>query len=498
MLAQHLGNYVIERCIGDGGMGSVYMGVHCATANRVAIKILHQELARDKEMVERFLREGIAAGCIEHPGIVKILDTGLTPKGLPYLVMEYLDGQPLSAYLSERVRLPLEEVLRIGQEIAAALWAAHAKQVIHRDLKPENIIRLSACNVPGQPRIKILDFGIALVAARPEKKRITRDGSFLGTPGYMAPEVVLDPRAASDRSDVYALGVILYQMLVGSPPFTADCPSAVLFKQVSENPPELSLHAPAAPLALCNLVQRLLAKQPEQRPTMLGAFEELLHIERALAQPASAGKRPRRERTFMRSIVWILPSVFVCAVAAAVIHAPSRRPKPEAIPATAAAASAVSPPTAPADESALHKASVVETPIPLPKEPAPPRPVAAAFPRLRLASDAPIAGPARPKPVPIEADTKRPPRVAPASEGAAASLEAAKQAFYDGHYEKAITGARQALKEKPYDAWQLIGRAACMKGELPLVKEALRRLDPPRQSMVQFACRTSPYHLLSD
>lgn len=200
----------------------------------------------------------------------------------------------------------------------------------------------------------------------------------------------------------------------------------------------------------------------------------------------------------MRSIVWIVPSLFVCAVAAAVIHAPSRRPKPEAIPAPAAAASAVSPPLAPAEPSALPATPVVETPIPLPKDPAPPRPVAVPFPRLRMASDPPPAVPARPKLVPIEADTKSPPLVAPASQGAAASLEAAKQAFYAGHYEKAITGARQALKEKPYDAWQLIGRAACMKGELPLVKEALRRLDPPRQSMVQFACRTSPFHLLSD
>jgi serine/threonine protein kinase len=139
MIGQQLGGYVIERCIGDGGMGSVYLGVKAKNGERAAIKILRPELARSAEMVQRILREGRAAGCISHPGIVKILESGLTPKGSPYIIMEYLEGQPLSAYLQERRKLPVAEALRIGQELAAALLAAHAKHVIHRDLKPDKV-----------------------------------------------------------------------------------------------------------------------------------------------------------------------------------------------------------------------------------------------------------------------------------------------------------------------------------------------------------------------
>ena len=488
MLAQHLGSYDIERCIGDGGMGSVYLGRHRTTQQRVAIKILRTELARDAEMVERFLREGRAASRIVHPGVVKILDSGVAAKGVPYLVMEYLEGQSLAEKLAACKRLSLLETLRIGQQIAAASSAAHTMQVVHRDLKPENIICLANC-APGQPQIKILDFGIALIETPADRKRLTRDGSFLGTPCYMAPEIVIDPRSASERSDAYALGVILYQMLTGEPPFTAASPSGVLFKQVGEMPPPLGQRAPDAPLALCNLVHSLLAKQPGDRPTMVGAFSTLVRIEQSLSQSLSFVKQPPQKSLLQRSIVWASPTLFAFVLMAGIAYS-SRRPQ------VALAGSMQSQSLAVRNTPAVFvpPPEVVELPSPAMATLHDTPPSIVHFPELRMASETPETA----EPEAAHSVVAPAPLSAPVPLDIAATLEAAKLALRNGQYDRAIATARKVVKDRPYDAWQLIGRAGCMKGDRPLVKESLRRIDPPHQVLVQFTCQLQRPNPLGD
>ena len=289
MSDEQLGPYVLEHCIGDGGMGRVHKGLHRESGEPVAIKILHQELSHDPEMVERFLREGRAASRVDHPGVVKILDTGVTDKGLPYLVMEYLQGQSLATHLRERGRLPLWEAMRITQELAAALAAAHARQVIHRDLKPENVIIIPDIEAPKNERTKLLDFGIAKLAPEIKGKVRTVTNVMMGTPTYMSPEQCRGSRNITDRTDVYALGVMLYEMLAGRTPFICEEPGEYLGRHMYEKPPPLQTVVPEVSLVMHWLVDSMLLKEPEARPPMA-----------AVAQALKAAGKLKRELLALR------------------------------------------------------------------------------------------------------------------------------------------------------------------------------------------------------
>ncbi len=277
------GPYRIVQLLGEGGMGAVYEAVHESIERRVAIKVLRPELAKDPAIATRLFNEARAVNIVDHPAIVQISDYGQLPDGTAYLVMELLHGETLARRLKRLAgSLPLVDTLRISRQIAAALIAAHAKGIVHRDLKPDNLMLVPdpEPDRPGRERLKILDFGIAKVAkeatqAAQGSSDKTRQNLVIGTPLYMSPEQCRGSAAVDEKTDVYALGVILYQMLAQRTPFAGDEIGAILAAQIYEAPPPLLEVAPTVPTAIAMLVHRLLVKDKTLRPTMQQVAEEL-------------------------------------------------------------------------------------------------------------------------------------------------------------------------------------------------------------------------------
>jgi serine/threonine-protein kinase len=258
-----VGRYVIERRIGEGAMADVYRA-HDPSIDRVlAIKVLKTEFRQDLSLVGRFLREARAAGALSHPNIVTIYDVG-EADGFPYIAMELLDGVPLDEHLRATGRMPMEAVMRIGGQVAAALDYAHELGIIHRDIKPSNIM----LSRDGRTA-KILDFGIARMGeadrARADASAArTQFGQVLGTPRYMSPEQAfgLD---IDRRSDLFSLGVVLYELVTGQTAF-AGTSIATLALQITQRKPEpLAKIIPECPRGLQHIVEKLLAKQPDKR-----------------------------------------------------------------------------------------------------------------------------------------------------------------------------------------------------------------------------------------
>lgn len=249
------GRYVIDEALGKGGMATVYRAHHKLVDRPCAIKVLSAQFAQDPTTRERFRRESRHAQRLAHPNIIEIFDQGETEEGVPFLVMELLQGSSLADVL-EKGRLPMARALTIGIEMSRALARAHDFEVIHRDLKPENVFLL-----PGD-HVKLLDFGIARCT---QDARLTNLGEIFGTPQYMAPErgSSID---AGPPADLYALGFILFEMLVGQLPFTAPDAASWLMKHLKETPPHLRQFFQDAPEALDRLLFDLMAKRPEDRP----------------------------------------------------------------------------------------------------------------------------------------------------------------------------------------------------------------------------------------
>ena len=260
-----VGEYVVEELLGQGGMGQVYSALHPLIGKKAAIKVLRLELCMAAESVERFIREARAVNQIGHPNIVDIFAFGELADHRSYFVMEKLTGESLQARM-ERKRLSRNEVCSIGESIASALDAAHEKQIIHRDLKPENIF-LQA--VRGKPStVKLLDFGIAKLTGDDEQRLAsTRTGAMLGTPMYIAPEQARGLRI-DHRVDIYSLGVLLFEMVVGRLPFQAESAMDLVMKHINEAPPTLASVDPSVPPMLDALVDQMLAKDPKVRPTL--------------------------------------------------------------------------------------------------------------------------------------------------------------------------------------------------------------------------------------
>jgi serine/threonine protein kinase len=208
-----IGTYKVLRKLGEGGMGAVYLAEHSLLGRRAAIKVLQPELSRNQDIVQRFFNEARAATAIADPGIVQIFDFGYHTDGSAYIVMELLEGEPLANRLKYKGRISVDELFPIAMHVAEAVVAIHAAGVVHRDLKPANIYLTH--DEEGGERAKILDFGIARVEW--EEMRITNMGAPLGTPGYMSPEQESGGEVDA-RSDVYAIGAVLYECLVGEPP----------------------------------------------------------------------------------------------------------------------------------------------------------------------------------------------------------------------------------------------------------------------------------------
>ncbi len=258
------GRFRIENLIGKGGMGSVYQAKHLSLPRTYAIKILLSDLATDEGFIERFRREAIAMSRVDHPNVIRITDFGHTGDGSVYLVMEFLEGDGLDEVLARRVRLPVERSLTILAQISDALEVAHQERVIHRDLKPENILLTERHG--RKDFVKLLDFGIAKVRT-PEfdGTPLTIQGEVFGTAEYMSPEQATG-KPQDGRSDIYALGCLLYELITGEPPFLGSAVEVLRSHVFSEpDPPSARMPEGYVHADLDSLVMRCLAKEPADR-----------------------------------------------------------------------------------------------------------------------------------------------------------------------------------------------------------------------------------------
>ena len=264
-----VGPYSIEKKIGAGGMGNVYLGIHEKTEQEAAVKVLPASMAREEGFVLRFSREIEALRKLSSDYIVELYEDGQTDDGSYYYSMEYVDGETLTSMISRRKRLPWQEVVEITLEIALALKAAHNEGIIHRDLKPSNLM------VRRDGHIKLTDFGVARVFAT---TRLTRTGGVVGTAEYMSPEQARG-RQATRQSDLYSMGAVMYVMLTGRPPFTGKLASDILHQHQFSQFDKPSSYVPEIPRLLEEYVCRLLEKKPENRyPDALVAIKQLQNL----------------------------------------------------------------------------------------------------------------------------------------------------------------------------------------------------------------------------
>jgi serine/threonine protein kinase len=273
------GRFRIECEIGTGGMGTVYRATHLGLERPVAIKIIKPEFASDPDVADRFMREARTMAKLRHPHAAMIFDAGNLPDGRHFIIMEFVEGHTLSEALQTEGRFTPERAVRIASDVCDVLAEAHSLGIVHRDLKPSNIM----LNERG---ICVLDFGVAKVLATSadvtHTHATTGSGVIVGTPRYMSPEQCLGQRIGA-RSDLYSLGVLLYEMLTGRPPFTDPLASAVLVKQATALPPPLPKLRQDLPRALVIAVHTLLAKRPDDRPPNARAAQKLL--EKSVARP---------------------------------------------------------------------------------------------------------------------------------------------------------------------------------------------------------------------
>lgn len=277
--------YRLESTVGSGGVAHVYSADELRTGRRVAIKALREEQTTPAS-VRRFLAEINIAGQLEHPNIVPLYDSG-TADGLPYYVMPFVDGQSLKARMESVGRLPLDESLRICEQIGAALDYAHRRRVVHRDIKPGNVLLHGG-------RALIFDFGIALPFDTMDHWRPTVPQTVLGTPTYMSPEQAQGTGPIDGRSDVYSLACMAYEMICGCPPFTGSSPSVVLRRHISAVPMPLDCRLPSVPHGVSAAVSRALSKSPADRFATPGAFVSAMRAGAPVAR--TWDRRPSAER----------------------------------------------------------------------------------------------------------------------------------------------------------------------------------------------------------
>jgi len=276
--------YTLERELGSGGMATVWLATDLKHQRRVALKVLRPELAATLGS-ERFLREITIVANLQHPHILPLRDSGVAD-GFLYYIMPYIEGPTLRNRLLKERELPITESVRILRDIADALAHAHAQGVVHRDLKPENIM------LSGRHAL-VADFGVAKAVSEARGGRtLTTKGVALGTPTYMAPEQATADPLTDHRADIYALGLMAYEMLTGYPPFVRHTPQALLAAHLAETPVEVTQRRDTVPTALGILIMRCLAKKPADRPQRV---EEVLEVLETLATP-SLGMTPAQTR----------------------------------------------------------------------------------------------------------------------------------------------------------------------------------------------------------
>jgi endoglucanase len=288
------GKYRVVRLLAKGGMGVVYEAQHTVVHRRFAIKFLRRDLAERRDILARFQREAAAAGALENENVAAAIDFGISDDGTPYIVMEYLVGEPLAELLEREGRLPVGRAADVIVQASRGVATAHAAEIVHRDLKPQNLF--VSRRDDGTDLVKVLDFGIAKLQAIDEASAATRTGTILGTAAYMAPEQARGERAVDGRADVYALGAILYELVSAKRPHPGDSQNAVLHHIATHAAVPLGSVAPDLPAALVALIERALSSAPSARPPSAAALaQELAAFARREVWPAPReGSGPAR------------------------------------------------------------------------------------------------------------------------------------------------------------------------------------------------------------
>ncbi|HTA17732.1 MAG TPA: serine/threonine-protein kinase [Polyangia bacterium] len=379
-----VGEYRIEKVLGRGGMGTVYAGVQPVIEKHVAIKLLNAQFSADENLVRRFVDEARAVNRIRHANIIDIFSFGQIADGRQYFVMEYLEGKTLAERM-EKGDLTGDEMPTFLVQICDALDAAHGESIVHRDLKPENVWIVTPKR--GKPFVKLLDFGIAKLLSSGERST-TQTGMVMGTPHYMSPEQC-HGKAVDHRTDIYAMGVMLYQLYSGRLPFSGETFAEILAKQIIDTPPPPSKYA-QIPAELDKLIMKCLAKDPAGRPQSAKELGQLLgsilagaaaRVQRAAGQPtsattlsASAIEVRRRERETevaprksgkRTAVIGTSIGVGVAlAIGVAVVAGRGHAPAPQA--------AAVAAPQAPAPVAAPPAAPPAPAPVAPPPAPVPP------------------------------------------------------------------------------------------------------------------------------
>ncbi len=274
------GRYRLEARIGAGGMSTVYRALDETLQRQVAIKLMNREVASDSDQLERFRREARAVAQLSHPHVVGVIDAG-EDEGRPYIVFEYVEGETLKERIRRQGQLPVTEAVAYAIEIARALGAAHARHIVHRDVKPQNVL------IDEEGSAKVTDFGIARTL---DEEGLTADGRVIGTTDYVAPEQALG-QPVTGQSDLYSLGIVLYEMLSGEVPYEGDSQVAVAMKHVREDLPDIQFKRPEVSASLAAVIDRATAKRPEDRyaddAELIADLEDVLAIETARAGSAT-------------------------------------------------------------------------------------------------------------------------------------------------------------------------------------------------------------------
>jgi len=303
-MVDKIGRFEIQEQVGQGAMAIVYKAYDPEIDRTLAIKVLREERCLDSEYRRRFLREAKAAGILSHANIATVYDVGEVEQR-PYIVMEYLGGEPLDKYMDKNEKFSLKKAVSIAMQLARALDYAHEKGIVHRDVKPSNIIFSRGGN-----SIKVTDFGIAHMASK-DATHQTQMGEVLGTPQYMSPEQVLGQKV-DPRSDLFSLGVVLYQLLSNQKPFNADTLATLLFKIATEHPIPLREAAPDIPASLHRIVEKLLNKKPEKRYQT--GKEVIAALQKALNEIEEAERQEELPRIIPIRVKWTAAMAVCVAV----------------------------------------------------------------------------------------------------------------------------------------------------------------------------------------
>jgi serine/threonine protein kinase len=287
MIGTTIGGYRLDKKLGEGGMGDVYVGVHALIGKRVAVKVLREEHSRNLDLINRFFKEARATAMLAHPGCVDIIDTGRLPDGRGYIVMTLLEGENLKDRLARERLAPVVQ-MAIARQIADVLALAHSKGIIHRDLKPENVFLLADEAAPSRVRVKVLDFGVAKLADNSAGQQATNPNALIGTPAYMAPEQCKGAVYVDTQSDIYALGCIMYEMACGRPPFVCRGFGDYLMAHLTQTPPAPSSLSTLDP-RLERIIVKALAKEKSGRQrSMAEVMTELDALAPHAAAPNAA------------------------------------------------------------------------------------------------------------------------------------------------------------------------------------------------------------------